>query len=128
MIENNIDFVDVSFPSPRTQLRLLTFLKGLNVDVYAPTNRTFTVAMNNNPMTGRFVTGTTGQQFVGLLGYSYVIQSNTNASDLIARIEMPYDPTKLALVGIDPSNTFIGKMASDGKSWQVVNSARNVNK
>jgi hypothetical protein len=84
--------------------------------------------MNNNPMTGRFVTGTTGQQFVGLLGYSYVIQSNTNASDLIARIEMPYDPTKLALVGIDPSNTFIGKMASDGKSWQVVNSARNVNK
>jgi hypothetical protein len=79
-------------------------------------------------MTGRYVTGTTGQAFRGLQGYSYIIKTNVPAPDLIARIEMPWDPVRLTEFGVDPSNTFIGKMAADGKSWEVVDTWRNVNK
>ena len=84
--------------------------------------------MNQAPMSGSFVTGTTGQTFLGLQSYSYVIKTNVPAPDLVARVEMPWDPTKLTQLGIDPSNTFIGKLAPDGKAWEVMDSWRNVNK
>jgi pyruvate/2-oxoacid:ferredoxin oxidoreductase beta subunit len=78
-------------------------------------------------MAGTFVSGTTGGQFRGLTGYSYVIKTNQVADDMIARVEIPYDPLRLTDLTIDPANTFVARMAADNKSWVVEDSAQNIN-
>lgn len=51
---------------------------------------------------------------------------NETAQDLIAKIELPYDPISLQEQGFDLSNTFVGKLAADGKAWVVSEGQRNV--
>jgi hypothetical protein len=51
---------------------------------------------------------------------------NETANDLIAKIELPYDPVALQKIGIDQSNTYVGTLAADKKSWVVSESQRNV--
>ncbi|KAK1716826.1 uncharacterized protein BDZ83DRAFT_587064 [Colletotrichum acutatum] len=93
------------------------FQDGLALDLFSPKNRTLVVQQNLTPLPGNFVTGTTGGPFMALQNYSYVISLNETANDLIAKIEIPYDPTALATIGIQESNTYenntrIIKMAS----------------
>ncbi|KAG8168488.1 hypothetical protein KVR01_001237 [Diaporthe batatas] len=51
---------------------------------------------------------------------------NETAQDLIAKIELPYDPVTLQQQGFDVANTFVGKLAPDGKAWVIIEGQRNV--
>lgn len=51
---------------------------------------------------------------------------NETAQDLIAKIELPYDPIALQQKGFEVSNTFVGKLAPDGKAWVITEGQRNV--
>lgn len=102
------------------------FTDGLALDLLSPKNRTLVVQQNPNPLPGNFVTGSTGETFVNLLPYSYIVRLNESAHDLIAKIELPYDPVSLQAAGIDQRNTYVGTLAPDGKSWVVAENLRNV--
>ncbi|KZZ88357.1 hypothetical protein AAL_08120 [Moelleriella libera RCEF 2490] len=102
------------------------FVDGLALDLFSPVNRTLIVTNNTSPLPGNFVTGSSGEGFVNLSKYSWIIKFNETADDLIAKIELPYDPDALKKQGVDISNTYVGKLAADGKSWVVSESQRNV--
>ena len=51
---------------------------------------------------------------------------NETANDLIAKIELPFDPVGLQMMGVDPSNTYVGQLSADKTSWVVSESQRNV--
>jgi hypothetical protein len=102
------------------------FVDGLALDLFSPLNRTVVVTQNHRPLSGGFVSGSTGAPFEALSKYSYVVQMNETANDLIAKIELPYDPVALQKIGIDQSNTYVGTLAADKKSWVVSESQRNV--
>ncbi|KAK1750994.1 hypothetical protein QBC47DRAFT_392050 [Echria macrotheca] len=102
------------------------FVDGFAIDLFSPTNRTLVVTNNTSPLPGNFVTGSSGEGFVNLSSYSWVIKMNESANDLIAKVELPYDPVALQRQGIDLSNTYVGTLAADGKSWVVAESQRNV--
>lgn len=102
------------------------FVDGLALDLFSPVNRTLVVTNNTSPLPGNFVTGSSGEGFVNLSKYSWIIKFNETADDLIAKIELPYDPDALKKQGVDISNTYVGKLAADGKSWVVSESQRNV--
>ncbi|KJZ71280.1 hypothetical protein HIM_09353 [Hirsutella minnesotensis 3608] len=102
------------------------FVDGLALDLFSPVNRTLVVTNNSSPLPGNFVTGSSGEGFVNLSKYSWIIKFNETAEDLIAKIELPYDPTALKQQGIDVSNTYVGTLAADGKSWVVSEAQRNV--
>jgi len=104
------------------------FADGLALDLFSPKNRTLVVKQNLSPLSGQFVTGTTGSPFVALFNYSYVIQMNETANDLIAKIEIPYISTMLSSMGVQESNTYVGTLAPDKKSWVVNDSTRNVHR
>ncbi|KAF4777822.1 hypothetical protein HER10_EVM0008171 [Colletotrichum scovillei] len=104
------------------------FQDGLALDLFSPKNRTLVVQQNLTPLPGNFVTGTTGGPFMALQNYSYVISLNESANDLIAKIEIPYDPTALAAIGIQESNTYVGTLAGDKRSWIVNDATRNVHR
>jgi hypothetical protein len=101
-------------------------MDGLAIDLLSPTNRTFIITKNNNSLDGAFVSGATGEGWRAIQPYSYKVQLNEPADDLIAKIELPYDPALLALMKIDQANTAVGKLAPDGKSWMISESQRNV--
>lgn len=102
------------------------FVDGLALDLFSPKNRTVVVTQNFNPLPGHFVTGSTGEGFVALSNYSWVVTMNEPANDLIAKIELPFDPVVLTQKGIDQGNTYVGQLSSDGKSWVVTETQRNV--
>ena len=102
------------------------FVDGLALDLFSPTNRTLVVTQNTSPLPGGFVSGSTGAPFVALSNYSWVVKLNETANDLIAKIELPYDPAALQQVGIGQGNTYVGVLAADKKSWVVSESQRNV--
>ncbi|KAK3940117.1 hypothetical protein QBC46DRAFT_354389 [Diplogelasinospora grovesii] len=104
------------------------FSDGLALDLFSPTNRTLTVTQNTSPLPGSFVTGSNGEPFVSLSKYSWVIKMNETANDLIAKIEVPYDPAMLAKMGINEANTYVGKLADDRMSWVVTETTRNVHR
>ena len=81
-----------------------------------------------NPMTGRFTSGTTGGAYRGLSGYSYLLQTNDIGNDVIARVQLPWDPSTLTQLGVDPSNTFVGKLAADNQSWIIQDEKLDVDK
>src|SRR5579859_5393951 len=95
------------------------FQDGLALDLFSPRNRTLVVKQNLSPLSASFVTGTTGEPFIALSNYSYIIQMNETANDLIAKIEVPYDPVMLNSVGVQEANTYVGTLAPDKKSWFV---------
>lgn len=102
------------------------FVDGLALDLFSPSNRTLVVTQNTSPLPGSFVSGSNGAPFVALSNYSWIVKLNETANDLIAKIELPYDPVALQKVGIDPGNTYVGVLAVDKKSWVVSESQRNV--
>jgi hypothetical protein len=104
------------------------FQDGLALDLFSPQNRTLVVKQNLSPLSASFVTGTTGEPFIALSHYSYIIQMNETANDLIAKIEVPYDPVMLNSVGVQEANTYVGTLAPDKKSWFVDESRRNVHR
>ncbi|KAM5379440.1 hypothetical protein ACJZ2D_004138 [Fusarium nematophilum] len=102
------------------------FVDGLALDLFSPSNRTLVVKQNSSPLPGNFIVGSSGEPFVALSNYSWVIKLNETANDLIAKVELPYDPVALQEMGIDQGNTYVGTLAADGKSWIVSESQRNV--
>lgn len=104
------------------------FADGLALDLFSPTNRTVVVNQNLQPLGGQFVTGSSGETFVALKNYSYVIKTSDNAMDLVAKIEVPYDLDMLNQMGLQESNTYVGKLADDKMSWTVDEATRNVHR
>ncbi|KAH8679867.1 hypothetical protein BGZ60DRAFT_239019 [Tricladium varicosporioides] len=104
------------------------FKDGLRLDLMSPKNRTLVVGQNPNPLGAQFITGTTGQPFVALQNFSYVIQMNETANDLIAKVEIPYDTSILAKMGIEEANTYVATLAPDKRSWVVDDATRNVHR
>ena len=102
------------------------FSDGLALDLLSPKNRTLVVKQNKSPLSGTFVTGSSGEPFMALANYSYVVTMNETSRDLIAKIEVPYDPNALEVMGVDPANTYVGTLSADQKSWVVSESQRNV--
>jgi hypothetical protein len=72
------------------------FKDGLALDLFSPKNRTLVVKQNTSPLPTQFITGTTGGPFVALSNYSYIIQMNETANDLIAKIDVPYEPDEVS--------------------------------
>ncbi|KAF7906299.1 hypothetical protein EAF00_000578 [Botryotinia globosa] len=104
------------------------FQDGLALDLFSPKNRTLVITQNTSPLGAQFVTGTTGEQFVALSNYSYIIRMNETANDLIAKIEIPYDPVILTMIGVQESNTYVATLAPDKMSWVINESTRNVHR
>lgn len=104
------------------------FQDGLALDILSPKPRTLVVTQNKSPLAAIFMTGATGAPFVAVSNYSYIIKTNETANDLIAKIEIPYDPVELQQQGLQEANTFVATLASDGKSWVVNDQTRNVHR
>jgi hypothetical protein len=104
------------------------FVDGLALDLFSPRNRSVVVTQNPTPLSGRFVTGSSGESFVALQSYSYIIRMSEPANDLIAKIEVPYNPQSLAQMGVQESNTYVGRLADDKQSWVVDETTRNVHR
>ncbi|PBP19869.1 paired amphipathic helix protein Sin3a [Diplocarpon rosae] len=104
------------------------FRDGLALDILSPKNRTIVVTQNNAPLSTIYMLGTTGGPFVALSNYSYIIKTSDQAGDLIAKIEIPYDVAMLTEEGIQESNTYVAALASDGQSWSIEDSTRNVHR
>ncbi|KUJ24098.1 uncharacterized protein LY89DRAFT_776277 [Mollisia scopiformis] len=104
------------------------FKDGLALDLFSPTNRTLIVKQNKSPLAAQFITGTTGEPFVALSNYSYIIQMNETANDLIAKIEIPYDPVQLNEIGVQEANTYVATLSSDKTSWVINDATRNVHR
>ncbi|KAH7391362.1 hypothetical protein BKA64DRAFT_710267 [Cadophora sp. MPI-SDFR-AT-0126] len=104
------------------------FQDGLALDILSPKPRTLVVTQNKAPLAAIFMTGETGGPFVAASNYSYIIKMNETANDLIAKIEIPYDPVELQRQGLLEANTFVATLASDGKSWTVDEPMRNVHR
>jgi len=104
------------------------FKDGLALDILSPKNRTLVVNQNTSPLSAQFITGTTGEPFVALSNYSYIIQMSETANDLIAKIEIPYDPEQLKKMGVQEANTYVATLAPDKMSWVIDDSTRNVHR
>lgn len=102
------------------------FKDGLALDLFSPRNRTLVVSQNMSPLPAKFVSGSTGEPFVALSNYSWVIKVNDTARDLIAKVELPYEPEDVQKRGLDVANTYVGVLAKDGQSWVVDETRRNV--
>jgi hypothetical protein len=92
----------------------------------SPTNRTMTVTMNNSPLNGTFVTGATGEGYRIVRGYSYIVQTNQPGDDMIASVEIPYDPNRLINASIADADTYVGQLSNDKKAWVVSGAQRTV--
>lgn len=99
---------------------------GLALDLFSPVSRSVIVTQKHSPLPGRYVTGSSGEPFIALSNFSYIIKVNETANDLIAKVELPYEPTSLQSIGIEPANTFVGTLAPDKKSWVIAESQRNI--
>lgn len=104
------------------------FKDGLALDMFSPKPRTLVVTQNVVPLPAQFVTGATGENFVSISNYSYVITFNETADDLIAKIEIPYDPALLQAMGIQEANTFVATLAPDKSSWVINEQTRNIHR
>lgn len=122
--------------APKTSVYLLPqmdrtdqdFEDGLALDLFSPKNRTLVVKQNNSPLGAQFITGTSGGPFVALSNYSYMIQMNETANDLIAKIEVPYNPVMLSMMGVPEANTYVATLSADKKSWVINDATRNVHR
>lgn len=99
---------------------------GFVLDVISPTNRTVVVRTNTSPLAGSFVTGSSGEGFINLSNYSWVVEVSNKDRDMIAKVELPWDPVALQQQNVDRANTFVGRLSRDGRSWWVSEDQRNV--
>lgn len=105
------------------------FTDGLALDLFSPKNRTVRVTQNPSPLPGNFVVGSTGEPFIALSSYSYIVKTNDSAKDLVgAKIEIPLDSQQLEQNGIDRANTYVGTLRADGKAWVIDENQRNIHK
>ncbi|CZS99040.1 uncharacterized protein RAG0_07538 [Rhynchosporium agropyri] len=104
------------------------FQDGLALDILSPKPRTLVVTQNKAPLAALYMTGATGGPFVAVSNYSYIIKMNETANDLIAKIEVPYNPVTLHQQDLLEANTYVATMAADRKSWTVDDSMRNVHR
>ncbi|TLD27992.1 paired amphipathic helix protein sin3a protein [Venturia nashicola] len=104
----------------------INFVDGLKINVYSPVDREVTVTMNEDPLNGTFVTGTTGTGYRTVRGYSYIFKTDPPGNDMIAKIAIPYDPAFLQNITINQADTFVGKLADDKKAWMVSTPRRTV--
>lgn len=104
------------------------FKDGLALDLFSPKARTLTVKQNTSPLSANFITGNSGEPFVALSNYSYIVQMNETANDLIAKIEIPYDVPMLNKMGVQEANTYVATLSSDKKSWVIDDATRNVHR
>lgn len=87
---------------------------------------TLTVTQNEQPLSGSFVTGAAATGFRLARGYSYKFKTNAPATNVIAQMAIPYDPSVLQNRSLVADNTFVGQLASDSKAWMVSDAARTV--
>lgn len=104
------------------------FQDGLALDLFSPKNRTLKVQQNTSPLPAQFVSGANGEPFIALSNYSYILRMNETANDLIAKIEIPYDPVMLSSLGIQEANTYVATLSEDKKSWIINDKQRNVHR
>jgi len=104
------------------------FQDGLAIDLFSPKNRTLVVKQNTSPLPGNFVSGNSGEPFVALSNYSYIVQMNETANDLIAKIEIPYTAEQLNKFSVQEANTYVATLAPDKMSWVVNDLTRNVHR
>jgi len=104
------------------------FVDGMVIDVMSPENRTLSVDRNMTPLNGSFVTGSTGGSFRALQRYSYLVRLDAPANNLVASMEIPFLNETLQRLNIDAANLYVGKLAADGKSWEVMENMRNVHR
>jgi hypothetical protein len=104
------------------------FKDGLALDLFSPKNRTITIQQNTTPLAAHFVSGANGEPFIALSNYSYIMKMNETANDLIAKIEIPYDPVKLNAMDVQESNTYVATLSNDKKSWIIDDQTRNVHR
>ncbi|KAF1989875.1 hypothetical protein K402DRAFT_460630 [Aulographum hederae CBS 113979] len=107
------------------QRTTLPFESGLVIDLLAPTPRNLTVNQNPDPLSGSFVTGSTGT-FTSLAPNSFIVTLSDPAPDLVSSVGLPFDAEALKAQTIDPANTYVGRLASDKNSWVVDDSLRSV--
>lgn len=104
------------------------FQDGLAIDLFSPKNRTLQVQQNKSPLSAQFISGSNGEPFIALSNYSYILKMNETANDLIAKIEVPFDPVVLNSMGIQEANTYVATLSDDRKSWVVNEQQRNVHR
>jgi hypothetical protein len=106
---------------------LVRYKSGLVLEVLSPKDRSLMVSQNTTPLPGTFVSGASSSTgFMALQPFSYVVKTSEPANDLIAEIELPFDKEALQQQGMIPSDTYVGKLAADGKSWMISETRRNI--
>jgi hypothetical protein len=106
---------------------LVRYKSGLVLEVLSPKDRSVLVSQNTTPLPGTFVSGASSSNgFMALQPFSYVVKTSEPANDLIAEIELPFDKAALQQQGMVASDTYVGKLAADGKSWMVSEGRRNI--
>lgn len=106
------------------------FIDGLAIDLFSPTPRSLVVNQKSPPSApASAVRGTTGEPWIFIYNYSWVINLNETALDLVgAKIEAPYDPVELKRLGVTDDNTYVARLSGDGKSWVVDDATRNIHR
>ncbi|KAI8816661.1 uncharacterized protein EV422DRAFT_282746 [Fimicolochytrium jonesii] len=106
------------------------FADGLAIDLFSPTPRTLTVTQNRSPSApANLVTGAPGGPWLAALPYSYVLKLNeSNVNDLVAKVELPYDPAVLAGMGLTEDNTYVGTYSPTTGGWVIDQTQRNVHR
>ena len=104
------------------------FQDGLALDLFSPKARTLVVKQNLSPLPPQFVSGTTGEPWIAISNYSYQISFNETANDLVAKIEIPYDPENLKSLNVSEENTYVGRLSTNGQSWIIDELQRNVHR
>ncbi|KAJ3144320.1 hypothetical protein HDU89_008578 [Geranomyces variabilis] len=106
------------------------FADGLAIDLFSPKPRTLIVTQNKSPSApGTLVTGAPGGPWLAVLPYSYVLKLNElDVTDLVAKVELPYDPVALAKMGLTEDNTFVGVFSPTTGGWVIDETQRNVHR
>lgn len=106
---------------------LIDYKSGLVIEVLSPKDRSLLVSQNMTPLPGNFVSGTSSSQgFIALQSFSYVVKTSEPANDVIAEIALPFDKAALEQQGMSATDTYVGKLAADGKSWVVSETRRTI--
>jgi hypothetical protein len=106
------------------------FPDGMAIDLFSPGAHSFIATTKTPPSApATSVQGSTGEPWIAINNYSWVITVNETVFDLVgAKFEALYDPVHLASLGVTDDNTYVGKLSADGKSWIVDDMVRNIHR
>jgi len=109
------------------QINSVTFPDNTKIETFSQTQKQMIVNQNTAPLPGNQVTGSTGQPFIALAQNSITVQTN-DASDLVGgQVELAMNTQMMQQNGINPDNTFVGKLSNDRRTWMVMETIRSVN-